>query len=116
MCNQYMFIFNSKYSSYSLWDGVMRGRLRWSGSCISMGPTGASHRLRQERASLALLTALLLANVWEVPRGASELPSRAQLRVSLGTKGPTCIPIPSHLLPRGAEAALWATHEQDESR
>jgi len=31
MCNQYMFIFNSKYSSYSLWDGVMRGRLRWPG-------------------------------------------------------------------------------------
>lgn len=29
MCNQYMFIFNSKYSSYSLWDGVRRGRLRW---------------------------------------------------------------------------------------
>lgn len=28
MCNQYMFIFNAKYSSYSLWDGVRRGRLR----------------------------------------------------------------------------------------
>lgn len=80
-----------------------------------MGQTGASHCLPQERASLALLTAPL-ATAQEVPRGASKLPSRAQLTVSLGTKGPTCIPIPSHLLPGGARAALRAIHEQDESR
>lgn len=37
------------------------------------------------------------------------------ITASLGTTDPTCVPIPSHLLPGGAGAALWATHEQDES-
>ena len=76
-----------------------------AGLAHQRGATGASHCLPQEWASLALVTTLL-ANVQEVPRGASKLPSRAQLTVSLGTKGPTCIPIPSHL-PGGAGAALW---------
>lgn len=117
MCNQYMFIFNSKYSSYSLWDGVMRGRLRWLGESLSMegGPTGAGRCLPQERASLASWVAPS-AHVWKVPGGASKLPSRAQLAVSLGTRAPVGIPIPSRLLPGGAEAALWATLERDESR
>lgn len=79
------------------------------------GLMGARHCLPQERVSLASWMAPL-ANVWKVLRGASKLTSRAQLTVSLGTRGPVCISIPSRLVPGGAEAALWATLEQDESR
>lgn len=53
MCNQYMFIFNSKYSSYSLWGGVMRGKLRGLGVRL----TRASLCLPQVQASLAWLMA-----------------------------------------------------------
>lgn len=51
------------------------------------GATGARHRLLQEWVTLAVVLAPLI--VWEVPRGASKLPSRAQLTASLGTAAPS---------------------------
>lgn len=81
MCNQYMFISNAKYSSYSLWDGVMRGRPTLLVQPIIVRPPGAS---------LALLAPL--ADAWEVPRSASALPSKHSSQ-------PALAPRPQHASP-----------------
>lgn len=82
MCNQYMFISNAKYSSYSLWDGVMRGRPTLLVQPVIVRPPGAS---------FALLLAPL-ADAREVPRGASSLPSKHSSQ-------PALAPRPQHASP-----------------